>query len=1672
MLRNWRIPPSTGVLLAIVTLAFLLRIIGINWDDHSHLHPDERFLTSITTDIGDSRLVIDRELKGCSLEDTYEYFNTRCSNLNPSNISPGSFVYGTLPVFLVRAVGQGLADLTGEDYWISYDYLHLVGRGVNALADTLTTVLVFLIGARLFGRQQGLVAAGFYAFAVLPIQLAHFYTVDILAHCFFALGLWAAVVIAQEGRPWAFGVFGVALGCALASRVNLFPMGLLLPVAVLIYIENERGKWPKAVGQRLHWGWLRRAGLAALLTFAAVGLGFVAFRIFQPYAFAGLTFTDWGNLNDEWVQEVIEVSRLSQEYSEGWPPANQWYDRLPYLYAWWNMSVWGMGSLLGLSATLTLLYIAYRLLRPFYDWEMQWPRLPLKLQEWRAVLELRILDPLKPLPILTLFIVWIIAFFGYQGGISQMTMRYYLPLYAVLCLLATWGLFQWRGRVRRVLVGIALGASLLWAFAFTNIYRQPLTRLEASAWMVDYLPAVITLEAANGTTLPAELPRGEDRFALMTAFKSESYLGEIFPYSPELQTLVGFYMPFSQAQSATINLRIFPEDNINGDPLARFSIPVGEDGIGRYSLAEGEFPDLPTGNYLWHIDVTWEGDDPFRYLMPILEWQDPDGNLQRTGLRFLSPYSNVPYYHLDPTTKREAQVKAAVEVYYVTIPHVTGPLGPLTLEANGQQALATPSDIIGLGEPLGPQVRYALDRPLQVDPQRPLYILASEPIFVTGTAIATEGAWDDAVPWSYCRNQEYARAWYFPVRVFSECQHVNAYASGYYPELPLNMAEPDNAVKHLRMVDILTKADYLAISSNRFYDALPRNLCRFPFSTAYYEQLFTGQLSYRLTQTWAVFPGFLGLTFRDQVLPTSNTADWMNELEAEEAFTVYDHPTVLLFENRGFQRDLLPAQFFCPSESNQVDLAQVPSNALVAPAEALSEGQTSQAVLIWLVGLFLVGWLTYPLVWWALPMLPLRGFGVVRGLSWLLLALVAWWLTSVTGFNLWSQAALWGFAGLLLLLNAWVAYRHWAELWGYLRENRRQLLAWEGLFLLLLALGLLLRAVMPDLWHPARGGEKPMDFAYLNAVLRTAQFPPPNPWLAGFEINYYYFGFVIAAVPIRLGDFPPEVGVNLVMSSLYAVIGLNVFTLAYSLLQRFSALLSAPPRPRWMVGLALLGLGFVMLAGNLGALQLEINPEENMHPNRWYWYPTRLLAESENGSGGAINEVPLFSFVYGDLHAHIIALLPVTLYLLAGWLLVTQRKLIWGVPLGMLAAVLFFTNSWDVLVYVPLGAVLMLLAARSVKRFIQLGVIVALSGIVIVAPYYLQFTLGENGGIMRWEFERSLFEPFMLIWGIPIMVLAMWMLYRLKALLTPEADTPVEIGVAILAIGGIIAVYLNDSEQATAVLCALLAVLGLGLALFDRAPLRPLHAAIALIFGLLLGMEYYVVRNDVGRMNTVFKTSYQIWLWLGLLMPLLLYYMWVERKLYLQTAACLVMISLGFWYPIRSIPARYEDNEAQSLTLDGMRFMRTLRLYDGRRDIITARDAALVRWMRANIQGFPVVAEYYEYEYFWYSRVAMFTGLPSVIGWNNHMRQQFTEHHPEIDRRNADIKTLYTTSDKAEFRSLLRHYEVQYIVVGDLELSVMPPRTQTILDELGDDGELRIVFDQDGTRLYQVVNLR
>ena len=117
-----------------------------------------------------------------------------------------------------------------------------------------------------------------------------------------------------------------------------------------------------------------------------------------------------------------------------------------------------------------------------------------------------------------------------------------------------------------------------------------------------------------------------------------------------------------------------------------------------------------------------------------------------------------------------------------------------------------------------------------------------------------------------------------------------------------------------------------------------------------------------------------------------------------------------------------------------------------------------------------------------------------------------------------------------------MSYGENAEKWrAFLQAHWKLLVGIEVVYLAFFAVDLAIRYGNPDLWHPYFGGEKPMDFAYLNAVIKTTFFPAYNPWFSGGFINYYYFGQVISATLVKLTGIVPEVSYNLLLPMFFAM---------------------------------------------------------------------------------------------------------------------------------------------------------------------------------------------------------------------------------------------------------------------------------------------------------------------------------------------------------------------------------------------------------------------------------------------------------------------------------------------------------------------------------------------------------
>jgi YYY domain-containing protein len=1664
---HWVLPDLA--LLAILVLAAFLRFRGLNWDDYSHLHPDERFLTMVETDI--------------QLPDSLSaYFDTANSRLNPNNVGHTFFVYGTLPIFLVRY----LAEWVGQT---GYDQVHLVGRAASAAFDQITVLLVYLIAARLYRKRWiGVLAAAFAAVSVLPIQHAHFFVVDPFANTFIAAGFLFAVLVLDKGRLRDYLLFGLFLGMATASKISAAPLAGVVVLAALI--RYMRAPIQARQGE----------GKSAIIGLAAALMSLVAFRIFQPYAFSGPGFFGL-RPNPNWLSNLAEIRNQSGGTVD-FPPALQWANRTPLLFSFQNLVLWGLGLPLGLLCWAGWLWAAIQCTKGAWDRHL--------------------------LPV-----VWIGGFFTWQSISFTKAMRYQLPIYPILVIMGAWGLWQgwtWAGEHRNRLgtiarlataaigVGVLLAATF-WAVSFSNIYVHPLTRVAASRWIYSHLPAAANLQLENGSIEPISSPQQ----ALLLQGQPIS-----LPFTANLEDrLTAVQLPGASAiGSAEQMVMLQVTVSLDSDPsqpvatgLYQGSIPVSGEPPLQIAFSQGGQL-IAGGDYRVDLKLL-QGEGVVLSNQLQLLSQGPEGDMPQPidlAQRYLviqsdagQPVSFISHSDgqaigvmLAHATLLGAQSdRTQVQVQLLNNPGDEHPL------ASGYLA-AIPD---GSG---GESLQATFDRKVTIARDQPyslrFALQAVSGIAARGSEIVNESSWDDGLP----------------LRLDGRDGFAGLY-QGLTQELYWQDDQDDNGNgipdKEERLVNTLSDGDYLIISSNRQYGTIPRVPIRYPLTTAYYHDLFgcpladsisscaanaqpdntVGQLGYKLIAVFQSNPSVGPISINDQ--------------SAEEAFTVYDHPKVLIFQKAA---DFSAAKV--KALLDQVDMSHVvhvlpsqagnPPPSLMLPARRLAQEQQGgtwkglfnrlslvnqsqiAAVIIWWLLIALLGVLAFPLTRRALSGLERGVYPLSRLIG---LLIIAWgsWMAGSLGVPV-SRLTIAAVVMILALASGLIAWLDRTEIKAWWAIHKREVLWVEGLALAFFLFDLAVRYGNPDLWHPSKGGEKPMDFSYLNAVLKSTLFPPYDPWFSGGYINYYYFGFVLVGMPIKLLGLIPSIAYNLIIPTWFSLLALAAYGVGGGLVDSLGSSGGSRLNPRLAGTAAAVGL---VVLGNLGTARMlydgwkRIGTPVGSDPaggivgawealqgmgkfvtlqeqipyaaDSWYWNPSRAIEPGE-GEAGPITEFPYFTFLYADLHAHMINL-PFTVLTLGwglSWLVDARRRkrgwLDWIIMAfigGLVFGVLRPTNTWDFPVYWSLGGLALAGAAwlRRPKLDLRLALEIVISAVVLFGlalllfrPYDLWYGRGYNA-VDFWRGSHTGLVDYLTVHGLFLFVLVCWMTWETRQWM---AQTPLSAlnrlrpaaGLLMALVTGILAgiVVITALGYAIAPLVIPL-MLWAGLLFLRRdMPLGKRAVLVMLITALALTLlvEVVVLRGDISRMNTVFKFYLQVWTLLALGTGAALAWIvadldqWANSWRGLWTAAIWLVAGSAALYPLLATPAKISDRMATDAphTLDGMRFMQDAVYYDLGSSFPLLEDYRAIQWMQDNVAGSPVIVEANIPEYRWGNRFTVYTGLPGVLGWNWHQRQQRVVNGDAAITERADaITQFYLTRSPEQAMQFLRNYDVSYVIVGRLE---------------------------------------
>jgi len=800
---------------------------------------------------------------------------------------------------------------------------------------------------------------------------------------------------------------------------------------------------------------------------------------------------------------------------------------------------------------------------------------------------------------------------------------------------------------------------------------------------------------------------------------------------------------------------------------------------------------------------------------------------------------------------------------------------------------------------------------------------------------------------------------------------------------------PDDDAKVRQWCEALASADWVVLTSNRVRRTVLANPERYPRTGRLYRLLLAGEAGFEPLARFDRAPRLFGIE--------------RNIQRADESFVNYDFPRVVVLRrvesvdvDALVQRTRRPLPYLEGMGATALEARFVAP--LPRPPAVPGGVRQTFDVTVWLLLFAVLGAAAWGLLLPVVRSWPDAGLalGLVTGWlapSWLL------WLGSELG--LWAVGPATATVIVLAVAGAggiavWRQRRLAARLW---RRRRR------GMGLVLLAavvvgaLFLLVRAINPAIYW----GEKPMDFSFLNAFLRASSWPPGEPWMAGMPLHYYYFGEVLASFPILVSNVGAAVGYNLMAAAIPAM--------SAALLAAF-ALLVARRRRRWLAA-GLLPL-LVLLTGNLQWPWLG----ELLSRHRWFdaWWATSRVVP-----GFAIDEYPLWTALFADLHGHFIALPVLLASLLWGWHTVHQGRR-WPVAAalcGVSAGILVATNPWDLFVLVATLAVATVAAAprpaRGLGRLAVAGVVSVLATLPFVVELVQGIGAGAGGRLLL--LTRQDFAPAWAIlrhFGVfllPLVVLAVALLWGRGRLL---AVVPVAVAAALLGLATL-------SSAAALALGA--AVLFAAAAADRQERIQRMVWFLAMLAMLAVAAcERFTV---IDRMNTLFKIYNGVWVLLAAALGVLVLRSggWRRRLLLFAwlplEAVALVNLPLGVaqgWVQPRISSPRP--------TLDGQAYLASER----------PQTWFFVRALEGMARPGDVVAEAAKTAYAEYTRIAMHTGQPTVVGWPWHLQQR-GQSPEEIEARYADLTVLYGGSDPLARRAVLDRYHVRWVVLGDLERS-------------------------------------
>lgn len=612
----------------------------------------------------------------------------------------------------------------------------------------------------------------------------------------------------------------------------------------------------------------------------------------------------------------------------------------------------------------------------------------------------------------------------------------------------------------------------------------------------------------------------------------------------------------------------------------------------------------------------------------------------------------------------------------------------------------------------------------------------------------------------------------------------------------------------------------------------------------------------------------------------------------------------------------------------------------------------------------------------------------------------------------------------------------------------------------------------------AYGTEKFMDYGFMTSMMRAEYLPPLDPWYSGEIINYYYGGQYLAVFMSKLSGVTVGVAYNLMRTLVAAFAYALPFSIVYQLVERLQIHKRKAVSAKWCIlggflaGLATAFCGnihYVIYALILPAVEQMTGKEINN-----YYYPnsTRYIGHNPVVEGdNTIHEFPSYSFVVGDLHAHMVNVMFVLVILgiMLAWALKIEKResnlkikeallqpeiLLLGFFTGMFR----WTNFWDFPIYFVAGGCIVFfmnirLYKHSVKEYFittaAQAAEVLFVGTIACLPFSMSFDkIASN---IKLAYTHSALYQLVILWGLPAATVLVFLICCVRGYLKHCKEQTVVKPVKAKktaknrqSIAGKGLEEHDEKEEHESLVKEKKPSL---VGFFTQIAVEDLFIFLMGLcaLGLILMPELIYVEDiytTAPRANTMFKLTYQAYILFAVSMGYIL-----TKGLMLGKKAIFGAASVGLICLLMT--AGYSWNAANSQYGD---ITDTSRIKGLDASIYVSEsfesDYEAISWLNQNVTGQPVVLEANGDSYSGYERVSVATGLPTVMGWYVH-EWLWRNDTDAQNVRSADIKTIYTSTDKANVEALIDQYDISYIYIGKLEREKFENLNDTLLQELG-----------------------